>query len=100
MDQDIEVLPRARRALAGIGGRYLFSDDAAGLLAAGAGLGPARDDINRALPWPVWLPTPARRRLAHHQAHFGHRLQQVIECRRAEGGVREDLLGQMMRPSS
>ncbi|WP_311594678.1 cytochrome P450 [Streptomyces millisiae] len=98
--QDIDILPRAHRMLFRIGGRYLFEEDADSLLAAGGGLPAAREAITRGLPWPRWMPTPARRALTGHRTRFSHQLQQVIDRRRAENRLGEDVLGQMLKPSS
>ncbi|MFH8476925.1 cytochrome P450 [Streptomyces sp. NPDC018000] len=98
--QEIDLLPYAKAALAGIGSRYLFCDDAEEMLAAGGGLGPARDAIVHGLPWPPWVPTPARRALRRNQTRFCQQLLGVMERRRREGRLGDDLLGQMLRPSS
>lgn len=100
LGQDLSVLPRAQRVLAGIGSRYLFSGDAERLQAAGARLAEAREQIIHSWPLAPWVPTPARRFLARQQAVFDAELRAVIDRRRTTGRLGDDLLGQMLRPSS
>ncbi|MGP3974389.1 cytochrome P450 [Streptomyces sp. 8N114] len=99
-DKEVAVLPRAQRVLADIGCRYLFSQDAHALQEAGARLAEAREGIINSWPLPGWVPTPARRFLAGQQAVFAQMLQSVIDRRRSTGRLGDDLLGQMLRPSS
>ncbi|MGW8955641.1 cytochrome P450 [Streptomyces sp. NPDC055709] len=99
VDRDVEVLPRAQRVLAAIGSRYLFSQDAQDLQAAGARLAEAREGIIHSWLLPTWMPTPARRFLARQQAIFDDELRWVIARRRDTGRLGDDLLGQMLQPS-
>ncbi|MEV7386783.1 cytochrome P450 [Streptomyces sp. NPDC091215] len=100
-DQDVEVLPLVRHALAEIGLRYLFSEDAPALLPFAARLFLAREVL--ASPsrwvWPRWVPTPARRFRTRQQVAFTEALRPVIRRRRSPGPLGDDVLGQMLQPS-
>ncbi len=99
-DTPVDVLGRARRALTAIGGRYLFGPDAPELVAAGAGLGPARERlIAQSASWPRWWPSAGRRAVRRETRRFTRQLGQVIARRRADGVLGDDLLGLMLRPS-
>ncbi|MEU6589197.1 cytochrome P450 [Streptomyces sp. NPDC046881] len=101
-DQDVEVLPAARHALAEIGVRYLFSEDAPALLPFAAQLFLAREVLVRPSrwEWPRWIPTPARRFRTRQQAAFIDALRPVVRRRRSSGRLGDDVLGQMLLPSS
>ncbi|UFR04217.1 cytochrome P450 [Streptomyces sp. Go40/10] len=101
-DRDVEVLPAARHALAEIGVRYLFSEDAPALLPFAARLFLAREVLVRPSrwEWPRWVPTPARRFRTRQQAAFTDALRPVVRRRRASGRLGDDVLGQMLQPSS
>lgn len=100
--QDVEVLTAARHALAEIGVRYLFSEDAPALLPFAARLFLAREVLVRPSrwEWPRWVPTPARRFRTRQQAAFTDALRPVVRRRLASGRLGDDVLGQMLRPSS
>ncbi|MFE9559183.1 cytochrome P450 [Streptomyces sp. NPDC006692] len=100
--QDVEILPPVRHALAEIGVHYLFSEDAPTLLpyasqlflAHGALVRPSRWE------WPRWVPTPARRFRTRQQVDFTNALRPIVRRRRSSGRFGDDVLGQMLRPSS
>ncbi|MFB7666333.1 cytochrome P450 [Kitasatospora sp. NPDC056138] len=100
--QDVEILPPVRRALAEIGVRYLFSDDAPTLLPFASRLFAAREVLVRPSrwEWPPWIPTPARRFRTRQQVAFTDALRSVVSRRRSSGRSGDDVLGQMLRPSS
>ncbi|MEU7135481.1 cytochrome P450 [Streptomyces sp. NPDC046261] len=98
--RDVDVLPRVQGALAAIGARYVFDADADALIGLAARLAEARERIIRSFPLPGWVPTSARRFLACQQAGFAEELRRVIARRRSTGRLGDDLLGQMLRPSS
>ncbi|MFJ8791578.1 cytochrome P450 [Streptomyces sp. NPDC102462] len=100
--QDVEVLPAVRDALAEIGLRYLFSEDAPTLLPFAAQLFLAREVIERPSRWvwPRWIPTPARRFRTRQQVAFTNALRPIVRRRRSSGQLGDDVLGQMLRPSS
>ncbi|MFG2881245.1 cytochrome P450 [Streptomyces sp. NPDC048297] len=100
--QDVEILPPVRHTLADIGVRYLFSEDAPALLPFAAQLFLAREVLVRPSRWvwPRWIPTPARRFRTRQQTAFVDALRPVVRRRRASGRLGEDVLGQMLRPSS
>lgn len=100
--QDVEVLPLVRHALAEIGVRYLFSEDAPTLLPHASQLFLAREVLARPSHWvwPRWVPTPARRFRTRQQVAFTNALRPVIRRRRSSGRLGDDMLGQMLRPSS
>ncbi|GAB1339673.1 hypothetical protein ACE1SV_62630 [Streptomyces sp. E-15] len=101
-DRDVEVLPLVRHALAEIGVDYLFSEDAPALLPFAAQLFLAREVLVRPSrwEWPRWIPTPARRFRTRQQAAFTDALRPVVRRRRASGRLGDDVLGQMLQPSS
>lgn len=100
-DQDVEILPPVRHALAEIGVSYLYSDDAPTLLPFAAQLFQARELLVRPSrwAWPRWIPTPARRFRTRQQVAFTDALAPVVHRRRASGRLGDDMLGQMLRPS-
>ncbi|MFF2143041.1 cytochrome P450 [Kitasatospora sp. NPDC058190] len=100
--QDVEVLPPVRHALAEIGVRYLFSEDAPTLLPFASQLFLAREVVVRPSRWvwPRWVPTPARRFRTRQQVAFTDALRSVVRRRRSSGHLGDDVLGQMLRPSS
>ncbi|MFF3002349.1 cytochrome P450 [Kitasatospora sp. NPDC057940] len=100
--QDVEILPLVRHALAEIGVRYLFSEDAPTLLPFAARLFLAREALVRPSRWvwPRWVPTPARRFRTRQQVAFTDALRPVVRRRRTSGRPGDDVLGQMLRPSS
>ncbi|MFC9279119.1 cytochrome P450 [Streptomyces collinus] len=100
--QDVEVLPLVRHALAEIGVSYLFSEDAPALLPLAARLFLAREVLARPAHWvwPRWIPTPAQRFRTRQQVAFTDALRPVVDRRRSSGRLGEDMLGQMLRPSS
>ncbi|MFD9279180.1 cytochrome P450 [Streptomyces mirabilis] len=100
--QDVEILPPVRHALADVGVRYLFSEDAPTLLPFAAQLFLAREVlVSPSLwVWPRWIPTPARRFRTRQQVAFTNALRPIIRRRRSSGRLGDDLLGQMLRPSS
>ncbi|MEU9762477.1 cytochrome P450 [Streptomyces sp. NPDC047987] len=100
--QDIEILPPVRHALAEIGVRYLFSEDAPTLLPFASRLFLAREMLVRPSRWvwPRWIPTPARRFRTRQQVDFTNALRAVVRRRRSSGHLGDDVLGQMLRPSS
>ncbi|MGQ5640606.1 MULTISPECIES: cytochrome P450 [unclassified Streptomyces] len=100
-DQDIEVLPLVRHALAEIGVSYLFSEDAPTLLPYASRLFLAREVLVRPSRWvwPRWIPTPARRFRTRQQVAFIEALRPIVRRRRASGELGDDVLGQMLRPS-
>lgn len=99
---DVEILPPVRHALAEIGVNYLFSDDAPTLLPFAAQLFLAREVLARPSrwAWPHWIPTPARRFRTRQQVAFTDALRPIVRRRRASGRLGDDMLGQMLRPSS
>ncbi|MFH9086575.1 cytochrome P450 [Streptomyces sp. NPDC017673] len=100
--RDVEVLPAARHALAEIGVRYLFSEDAPTLLPFAAQLFLAREALARPSrwEWPRWVPTPARRFRTRQQAAFTEALRPIVRRRRSSGRLGDDVLGQMLQPSA
>ncbi|MEU9452424.1 cytochrome P450 [Streptomyces sp. NPDC048277] len=100
-DQDVEVLPQVRHALAEIGVRYLYSEDAPSLLPLASQLFMAREVLARPSRWvwPRWMPTPARRFRTRQQVAFTDALRPVVRRRRSTGRLGDDMLGQMLRPS-
>ncbi|MES4888884.1 cytochrome P450 [Streptomyces sp. NPDC096012] len=100
--QDVEILPPLRRTLAEIGVRYLFSEDAPTLLPFVPQLFLAREVLARPSRWvwPRWVPTPARRFRTRQQVAFTDALRPVVRRRRSSGRLGDDVLGQMLRPSS
>ncbi|MEU7423224.1 cytochrome P450 [Streptomyces sp. NPDC040750] len=101
-DGDVEILPPVRRTLADIGLRYLFSEDAPTLLPFAARLFLAREVLVRPSRWvwPRWVPTPARRFRTRQQVAFTDALRPIVRRRRSSGRLGDDVLGQMLRPSS
>ncbi|MET8771405.1 cytochrome P450 [Streptomyces sp. NPDC004658] len=101
-DQDVEVLPAARHALAEIGVRFLFSEDAPALLPFAAQLFLAREVLVRPSrwEWPRWIPTPARRFRTRQQAAFTDALRPIVRRRCSSGRPGADVLGQMLQPSA
>ncbi|MFI1761646.1 cytochrome P450 [Streptomyces sp. NPDC020800] len=101
-DQDVEILPPVRHALAEIGVRYLFSEDAPALLPLAAQLFLAREVLVQPSrwAWPRWIPTPARRFRTRQQVAFTDALRPIVRRRRSSGRLGDDMLGQMLRPSS
>ncbi|MEU4039908.1 cytochrome P450 [Streptomyces collinus] len=100
--RDVEVLPLVRHALAEIGVSYLFSEDAPALLPFAAQLFLAREVLARPAHWvwPRWIPTPAQRFRTRQQVAFTDALRPVVDRRLSSGRLGEDMLGQMLRPSS
>ncbi|WP_094220579.1 cytochrome P450 [Streptomyces diastatochromogenes] len=100
--QDVEILPPVRHALAEIGVRYLFSEDAPTLLPFASQLFLAREVLVRPTRWvwPHWVPTPARRFRTRQQVAFTDALRPIVRRRRSSGRLGDDVLGQMLRPSS
>ncbi|TVZ87371.1 cytochrome P450 [Streptomyces sp. BK340] len=100
-DQDVEVLPPVRHALAEIGVRYLYSEDAPTLLPHAFQLFLAREVLARPSrwEWPRWIPTPARRFRTRQQVAFTDALRPIVRRRRSSGRLGDDTLGQMLRPS-
>ncbi|MFF2012692.1 cytochrome P450 [Streptomyces sp. NPDC058195] len=101
-DRDVEILPLVRPVLAETGVRYLFSEDAPALLPFAWQLFEAREVLVRPSRWvwPRWVPTPARRFRTRQQAAFTSALRAVVRQRRSSGQLGDDVLGQMLRPSS
>ncbi|MGW7547162.1 cytochrome P450 [Streptomyces sp. NPDC054770] len=99
--QDVEILPPVRHALAEVGLRYLFSEDAPALLPYAAQLFLAREVLVRPSRWvwPRWIPTPARRFRTRQQVAFTDALRPIVHRRRSSGRLGDDMLGQMLRPS-
>ncbi|MGW1711389.1 cytochrome P450 [Streptomyces sp. NPDC002206] len=102
LGQDVEILPPVRHALAEIGVRYLFSEDAPTLLPFASQLFLAREVLVRPSRWvwPRWVPTPARRFRTRQQVAFVDALRPIVRRRRSSGRLGDDVLGQMLRPSS
>ncbi|MGW3205762.1 cytochrome P450 [Streptomyces sp. NPDC001135] len=102
LDQDVEVLPLVRHALAEIGVSYLFSEDTPALLPFASQLFLAREVLVRPSHWvwPRWVPTPARRFRTRQQVAFTNALRPIVRRRRSSGRLGDDMLGQMLRPSS
>ncbi|MFE7332063.1 cytochrome P450 [Streptomyces sp. NPDC057565] len=100
--QDVEILPPVRHALAEVGVRYLFSEDAPTLLPFAAQLFVAREVLVRPSRWvwPRWVPTPARRFRTRQQVAFTNALRPIVRRRRSSGRLGDDVLGEMLRPSS
>ncbi|WP_078844420.1 cytochrome P450 [Streptomyces achromogenes] len=100
--QDVEILPLVRRALEEVGTRYLFSEDAPALLPFASQLFLAREVLARPSRWvwPRWIPTPARRFRTRQQVAFTNALRPIVHRRRSSGRLGDDVLGQMLRPSS
>ncbi|MFI9630917.1 cytochrome P450 [Streptomyces sp. NPDC052042] len=100
--QDVEILPPIRHALAEIGVRYLFSEDAPTLLPFASQLFLAREVLVRPSRWvwPRWVPTPARRFRTRQQVAFVDALRPIVRRRRSSGRLGDDVLGQMLRSSS
>ncbi|MFG2855546.1 cytochrome P450 [Streptomyces mirabilis] len=100
--RDVEILPPVRHALAEIGVRYLFSEDAPTLLPFASQLFLAREVLVRPSRWvwPRWVPTPARRFRTRQQVAFTNALRPIVRRRRSSGRLGDDMLGQMLRPSS
>ncbi|WP_237546679.1 cytochrome P450 [Streptomyces sp. SID161] len=100
--QDVEILPPVRRTLAEVGVRYLFSEDAPTLLPFASRLFLAREVLVRPSRWvwPRWAPTPARRFRTRQQVAFTDALRPIVRRRRSSGRLGDDVLGQMLRPSS
>ncbi|MFG2290761.1 cytochrome P450 [Streptomyces sp. NPDC048595] len=100
--QDVEILPLVRPVLAEIGVRYLFSEDAPALLPFAWQLFVAREVLVRPSRWmwPRWVPTPARRFRTRRQVAFINALRPIVRRRRSSGRLGDDVLGQMLRPSS
>ncbi|MFJ9447658.1 cytochrome P450 [Kitasatospora sp. NPDC101235] len=99
--EDVEILPPVRHALAEIGVRYLFSEDAPTLLPLASQLFQARELLVRPSRWvwPRWIPTPARRFRTRQQVAFTDALRPIVRRRRSSGRLGDDVLGQMLRPS-
>lgn len=99
--RDVEILPPVRHALAEIGVRYLFSEDAPTLLPFASQLFLAREVLVRPSRWvwPRWVPTPARRFRTRQQVAFTNALRPIVRRRRSSGRLGDDMLGQMLRPS-
>lgn len=100
--QDVEILTPVRHTLAEIGVRYLFSEDAPTLLPFAARLFLAREVLVHPSRWvwPRWVPTPGRRFRTRQQVAFIKALQPIVRRRRSSGRLGDDVLGQMLRPSS
>ncbi|MEU5533617.1 cytochrome P450 [Streptomyces sp. NPDC020362] len=100
--RDVEILPPVRHALAGIGVHYLYSEDAPTLLPFASQLFLAREVLVRPSRWvwPRWVPTPARRFRTRQQVAFMNALRPIVRRRLSSGRLGDDLLGQMLRPSS
>ncbi|MET9879522.1 cytochrome P450 [Actinacidiphila glaucinigra] len=100
--RDVEILPLVRPVLAEIGVRYLFSEDAPALLPLAWHLFVAREVLVRPSRWvlPRWVPTPARRFRTRRQVAFTNALRSIVRRRRSSGRLGDDVLGQMLRPSS
>ncbi|MFJ5675715.1 cytochrome P450 [Streptomyces sp. NPDC093097] len=100
--QDVEILPPVRQALAEVGVRYVFSEDAPTLLPFAPQLFLAREVLVQPSRWvwPRWVPTPARRFRTRQQVAFTDALRSVILRRRSSGRLGDDVLGQMLRPSA
>ncbi|MER6981406.1 cytochrome P450, partial [Streptomyces carpinensis] len=100
--RDVEILPLVRPVLAEIGVRYLFSEDAPALLPFAWQLFVAREVLVRPSHWvwPRWVPTPARRFRTRRQVAFTNALRPIVRRRRSSGRLGDDVLGQMLRPSS
>ncbi|MFD5569947.1 cytochrome P450 [Streptomyces cadmiisoli] len=100
--QDVEVLPPLRHVLAETGLHYLFSEDAPTLLPFASQLFLAREVLIRPSRWvwPRWIPTPARRFRTRQQVAFTNALRPIVRRRRSSGRLGDDLLGQMLRPTS
>jgi cytochrome P450 len=100
-DQDVEILPPVRHALAEIGVRYLFGEDAPALMPFAAQLFLAREVLVHPSrwAWPPWIPTPARRFRTRQQVAFTDALRPIVSRRRSSGRLGDDMLGQMLRPS-
>lgn len=98
----VEILPLVRPVLAEIGVRYLFSEDAPALLPSAWQLFVAREVLVRPSHWvwPRWVPTPARRFRTRRQVAFTNALRPIVRRRRSSGHLGDDVLGQMLRPSS
>ncbi|MFF4148409.1 cytochrome P450 [Streptomyces sp. NPDC001698] len=98
---DVEILPLVRPALAEIGVRYLFSEDAPTLLPFAWQLFVAREVLVRPTRWvwPRWVPTPARRFRTRQQVAFTDAVRPIVRRRRSSGRFGDDVLGQMLRPS-
>ncbi|WP_236573351.1 cytochrome P450 [Streptomyces sp. GS7] len=98
----MEVVPLVRDALAEIGVRYLFSQDAATLLPFASRLFWAREVLERPSRWvwPRWIPTPARHFRTRQQVAFTDALRPIVRRRRSSGRLGDDMLGQMLQPSS
>lgn len=99
--RDVEILPPVRDTLAGIGVRYLFSEDTPTLLPLASQLFLAREVLVRPSRWvwPRWIPTPARRFRTRQQVAFTDALRPVVRRRRSSGRLGDDMLGQMLQPS-
>ncbi len=100
--EDVDVLPLVRHTLAEVGVRYLFSEDAPTLLPHASQLFLAREVLVRPSRWvwPRWIPTPARRFRTRQQVAFTNALRPIVRRRRSSGRLGDDVLGQMLRPSS
>ncbi|MEV6833774.1 cytochrome P450 [Streptomyces sp. NPDC051133] len=100
--QDVEILPLVRQALEEIGVSYLFSEDAPALLPFASQLFLAREVLVRPSRWvwPRWVPTPARRFRTRQQVAFTDALRPIVQRRRSSGRLGDDMLGQLLRPSS
>ncbi|UXY27551.1 cytochrome P450 [Streptomyces sp. HUAS TT20] len=100
-DQDVEILPPVRHALAEIGVSFLYSEDAPTLLPFAAQLFLAREVLVRPSrwAWPRWIPTPARRFRTQQQVAFTDALRPIIRRRRSSGRLGDDVLGLMLQPS-
>ncbi|KOV73841.1 cytochrome P450 family protein [Streptomyces sp. AS58] len=100
--QCVEVLPPVRHVLAETGLHYLFSEDAPTLLPFASQLFLAREVLIRPSRWvwPRWIPTPARRFRTRQQVAFTNALRPIVRRRRSSGRLGDDLLGQMLRPTS
>ncbi|MFK0289830.1 cytochrome P450 [Streptomyces sp. NPDC090442] len=100
-DEDVEVLPLVRNALAEIGVHYVYSEDAPTLLPFATRLFLAREVLERPSRW-VWprrIPTPARRFRTRQQVAFTNALRPIVRRRRSSGQLGDDMLGQMLQPS-
>lgn len=99
--RDVEILPAVQPALAEIGVRYLFSEDAPTLLPFAWQLFVARELLVRPSrwEWPRWIPTPARRFRTRQQVAFTNALRPIVRRRRSSGRLGDDVLGHMLRPS-
>ncbi|MFJ5531706.1 cytochrome P450 [Streptomyces sp. NPDC093261] len=98
VNQDLEILPMMLRAFTEIGNKFMFGGDATHLAEAVEGL----RKISEEMPPPRsrWYPDVDKRARAYLRAQFARKLQDVIDRRRTEQNTGEDLLAQMLQPSS